>query len=300
VVTHACLTSGAAPAQGTSAPTAWSVLLSAVLPGGGQAVNGSSRAFAYLAVEAFAWASYTNHALEYRRRRNGYRQLAATVARAPFSDVRPDGDFAYYERMTHYAEAGRYDLIAGGSLDPETDTATYNGAVWLLARRTYWTDPFVTPDSLAPEWQRAVAFYRSRAYDELYRWSWTNAPLEYSRFLALIDESNADRLAELPVVATQDHALIRRWAERRRAEPATGEATESGPSTLVVNDDGTGIRFNFPGLGRFRPIAWDEWFRNFDTYSLVFVYERDDAQHSLSSRYRMVPMDALKRTVDLR
>ncbi len=233
VVTHACLTSGAAPAQGTSAPTAWSVLLSAVLPGGGQAVNGSSRAFAYLAVEAFAWASYTNHALEYRRRRNGYRQLAATVARAPFSDVRPDGDFAYYERMTHYAEAGRYDLIAGGSLDPETDTATYNGAVWLLARRTYWTDPFVTPDSLAPEWQRAVAFYRSRAYDELYRWSWTNAPLEYSRFLALIDESNeANRLAMVDlgiVIANHVLSTVDSYISfRLRHDPRRGEFAVEG------------------------------------------------------------------------
>jgi len=101
-------------------------------------------------------------------------------------------------------------------------------------------------------------------------------------------------------VATQDHALIRRWAARRHAEPATGEATDSGPSTLIVNDDGTGIRFNFPGLGRFRPIDWDEWFRNFDAYSLVFVYERDGAKRTPSGRYRMLPLDALKHVADLR
>ena len=79
-----------------------------------------------------------------------------------------------------------------------------------------------------------------------------------------------------------------------------GEATESGPSTLSVNDDGTGIRFNFPGIGRFRPIGWDEWFRHFDAHALVFVYERDVRNRTLSSRYRMVPLATLKRVADLR
>ena len=118
--------------------------------------------------------------------------------------------------------------------------------------------------------------------------------------IALVDAASEARFTEVPVVATQDHDLIRQWAMRRRAEPATGEATESGPSSTTVNDDGTGIRFNFPGLGRFRPIEWDEWFRHFDAYSLVFVYERDVPHRSLSSRYRMVPMETLKRVADLR
>ena len=118
--------------------------------------------------------------------------------------------------------------------------------------------------------------------------------------IALIDMATEERFADIPVVATQDHDLIRRWATRRHAEPATGEATESGPSTVTVNDDGTGIRFNFPGIGRFRPIEWDEWFRHFDAYSLVFIYERDVHKRSLSSRYRMVPLDTLKRVADLR
>lgn len=118
--------------------------------------------------------------------------------------------------------------------------------------------------------------------------------------IALIDTATEERFADIPVVATQDHDLIRRWATRRHAEPATGEATESGPSTVTVNDDGTGIRFNFPGIGRFRPIEWDEWFRHFDAYSLVFIYERDVHKRSLSSRYRMVPLDTLKRVADLR
>ena len=118
--------------------------------------------------------------------------------------------------------------------------------------------------------------------------------------IALIDAATEHQLSDISVVATQDHELIRRWAVHRRAEPATGEATESGPSSTIVNDDGTGIRFNFPGLGRFRPIEWDEWFRHFDAYALAFVYERDVPNRSLSSRYRMVPLETLKRVADLR
>ena len=69
--------------------------------------------------------------------------------------------------------------------------------------------------------------------------------------IALIDTGNEGQNDDVTVVATQDHELIRRWAARRAAQPATGEATETGPATMFVNDDGTGVRFNFPGAGRF-------------------------------------------------
>jgi hypothetical protein len=73
-------------------------------------------------------------------------------------------------------------------------------------------------------------------------------------------------------MATRDYDVIRRWSARQHAEPATGEATESGPATIHVRDGGAGIRCNFPGVGRFRPITWDEWFANFDRHHLTFVY----------------------------
>jgi hypothetical protein len=64
------------------------------------------------------------------------------------------------------------------------------------------------------------------------------------------------------VLATDDHQLIREWAVRRSAEPATGEATPSGPATIDVRDEGAGLRFNFPAAAPFRPITWDEWFQD--------------------------------------
>lgn len=178
------------PGLGATPAAVWSIAASAILPGSGQAMLAVNRALPYLGVEVFAWTSYVRHSGEYRRDRDGYRDLASRVARAAYSTVRPNGNFEYYERMTHYPEAGRYDLVAGGGIEPETDSTTYNGAVWLLARRTYWADPSVSPDTTSIEWRRAVAFYRTRAYDQLYRWSWTHAPLEYSAFIDLIHRSN--------------------------------------------------------------------------------------------------------------
>jgi len=90
------------------------------------------------------------------------------------------------------------------------------------------------------------------------------------------------------VLATRDHALIREWAARHGAEPATGEASGSGPATVQVKDGDAGIRFNFPAFARFRPISWDEWFENFSKYDLVFVYGGDQQGAPASARYRLV------------
>ena len=86
-------------------------------------------------------------------------------------------------------------------------------------------------------------------------------------------------------VATRDHDVIWSWAARRRAEPATGEATPSGPATAAIQDHGAGIRFNFPGSGRYRPITWEEWFANFDQHQLTFVYED---RSETNATYRIV------------
>jgi hypothetical protein len=92
------------------------------------------------------------------------------------------------------------------------------------------------------------------------------------------------------VVFTRDHDVIRYWAAQRQAEPATGEATGSGPATSKVNDGGAGIRFNFPGVGLFRPISWEEWLENFDHHQCAFVYD-DESARPPSTGYRIVKAD---------
>lgn len=96
------------------------------------------------------------------------------------------------------------------------------------------------------------------------------------------------------VLATDDRELIREWATRHGAEPATGEATPSGPATVDVADGGAGIRFNFPAAAPFRPISWDEWFQNFTQHDLMFVYEPDIPGKTPSARYRLVPRETLR------
>src|SRR6188768_1813103 len=106
--------------------------------------------------------------------------------------------------------------------------------------------------------------------------------------LRRIDPATALAQPAGSIVATDDHDLIREWARRHSAEPATGEATRSGPATINVQDGGAGIRFNFPAAARFRSIAWDEWFDNLHRHQLLFVYERDEPGTTSSGRYRLV------------
>jgi hypothetical protein len=113
------------------------------------------------------------------------------------------------------------------------------------------------------------------------------------RHVSEVRAEDADRNGA-QVVATRDHEVIRRWAARHQAEPATGEATASGPATVNVNDGGAGVRFNFPGSGLFRPITWDEWFSNFDLHVCAFVYENDGTEGALSYRYRIVRAEEWK------
>lgn len=89
-------------------------------------------------------------------------------------------------------------------------------------------------------------------------------------------------------LASRDHDVIRKWAERRQASPATGEASASGPSTVDIHDGGAGIRFNFPSVSPFREISWQEWFEHFDAHGLTFVYEEGATGDSTSHRYRLV------------
>ena len=106
-----------------------------------------------------------------------------------------------------------------------------------------------------------------------------------------VDTSDAEKQSPGKVLTTDNRELIRDWAAKRAAEPATGETTQSGPATIDVRDGGAGIRFNFPGAARFRPISWEEWFDNFTRHDLMFVYERDAPGQTPSARYRLVPRE---------
>ena len=99
------------------------------------------------------------------------------------------------------------------------------------------------------------------------------------------DAAFASARPGLRIEATREHEVIRRWAAEHRADPATGEATRSGPATIAVNDGGAGLRFNFPGFARFRPISWEEWLHHFDEHALLFLFETLDSDQVAKRAY---------------
>jgi hypothetical protein len=172
-------------------PASWMPPLgSALIPGSGQGLLRQDRALAYLAVEVYGWLRYASDVREGKRERNGYRALAAGVARAYLSDESPPGDFEYYERMEHYVESGVYDMSPDAGLQPELNPESFNGFIWLRARTTFWEDPAVPPPLSSDAYAAALQYYADRAIEPEFRWSWRNAQLEQDLFRRTIGRSN--------------------------------------------------------------------------------------------------------------
>jgi hypothetical protein len=165
-------------------------LASLVLPGSGQLASGKSRGIVYLAVEAWLISRALAAGQRGRAERAQYQTLAYDVARRVFTPIRVDGPFEYYETMEKFVESGAYNLTPTGPLTPETDTATFNGFVWQLARRTFFADPDSPPDPASPAWTSAIAFYNDRAITANFRWSWRGARLEQDVYRGAIRASD--------------------------------------------------------------------------------------------------------------
>jgi hypothetical protein len=165
-------------------------LSSLLVPGTGQVLGGRDRGVVYLAAEVFFLGRALALARQGRRERAYFQTLAFDVARSAFTTVRRDGPWEYYEAMGRYVESGVYNLGGPGGFAPETDTLTFNGALWLLARRNYFENPDSIPDTSSPAYQAALAFYRSRAVTDPYRWSWRDARLEMGVYRQAIQNSD--------------------------------------------------------------------------------------------------------------
>jgi hypothetical protein len=204
--TPAALSADGAPRRRRSwlAPVA-----SAIIPGSGQLMLRQTRAVPYAAIEIYAVAQFIQSRRQARDQRADYRDLARLAARARFGGPFPVGDFEYYERMETFLASGEFDRIPGGPLDPETDITTFNGSIWLLARRTFWGDPDLPPPPDSPQFQDAIEFYTRRAVGEHFRWSWEGAELEQDHFRRTIRRSNDAfrRASQFLGVALANHAL---------------------------------------------------------------------------------------------
>ena len=170
-------------------PRSAAPVASLILPGLGQAALDRDRAIAYLAVETFSVLQYLKESREHTRERRQYRTLARDVARSSFQGEKPDGSWAYYEAMEHFLESGEFSLSLS-EVVPEQDTLTYNGSRWILARRTFWANPFVAPAPGSQSHQAAIDFYLEKAVRPEFRWTWRNAQLQRDLYRRSIDRAN--------------------------------------------------------------------------------------------------------------
>lgn len=170
---------------------------SLLLPGSGQLLARQDRGALYLATEVYVLAQFLrlNHAGRGEARR--FRDLAFAVARRPYGPATRDTTFEYFEQMERFTASGAFSLGSGSTIVPETDPSTYNGAVWLLARRTYWDDPNAPPPNDSQAYLRALDFYVRRAIGPNFQWSWRDAALEQQEFrLAIHTSDDAFRRAQ--------------------------------------------------------------------------------------------------------
>lgn len=169
-------------------------LASLFLPGTGQLLGKQDRGAVYIAAEIYMVSRFLQLDREAGRDARRFQDLAYDVARRQFNPPPPgahrDTVFEYYEQMERFVESGRYDADPGGAFVPESDARTYNGSVWLLARRTFWADPSVAPDPTSPEYWRALQFYQERAVGPNFLWSWRDHPLEHEVYRETIRRSD--------------------------------------------------------------------------------------------------------------
>lgn len=165
-------------------------LLSALLPGAGQHVLGQRRKWAYLALEVVGWVVYSDRRSAAYDFRSRYRDFAWNEARLQLG-ARIDGDFDYYETMSKWQRSGLFDADpAAPSIQPESDEATYNGAIWARAEQLYLEGGVIGVPETDSRYQSALAYYRERAYGTEFLWDWTGSAAAQDDFAALIRASD--------------------------------------------------------------------------------------------------------------
>lgn len=148
---------------------------SLVLPGAGQHRLGQTRKWAYLAVEATAWALFFERRHRVGDLRDRYRDLAWTAARIQ-GPTRVDGDFEYYETLSQWLRSGTFDQDpARGGVQPEPDPTAFNGSIWERARAIFFPagQQVVEGD---PAYSSALGFYEANAYGSAFLWDWSTNP----------------------------------------------------------------------------------------------------------------------------
>lgn len=164
-------------------------MFSLVLPGAGQHMLGQRRKWVYAAVEVIGWVAFFERRSAGFDYRNRYRDFAWEEGRIQ-TGPRVDGDFDYYETMSKWAASGTFDATpAMSGTQPETDPATYNGAIWALAMQIFLPGGAPVPET-DPAYQSALAYYDDRAYHTEFLWDWSFSPGGQQELGELIEASD--------------------------------------------------------------------------------------------------------------
>ncbi|HEX8938781.1 MAG TPA: hypothetical protein VF763_01350 [Candidatus Limnocylindrales bacterium] len=129
------------------------------------------------------------------------------------------------------------------------------------------------PKNATTEERRFIERHKAELSKTTLRAKWTHSPDEHE-----------DRAGQ--TLATRSPDVIRRWAEDRRAKPATTSTIREGerPRTL---------RFDFPADGqdgrgsRLKPIDWEAWLGTFQDRDLVFLYQEHRRNGGDSNFFRL-------------
>lgn len=97
------------------------------------------------------------------------------------------------------------------------------------------------------------------------------------RICSLGDEPECDGRS----LVTTSHEVIRHWATRRNAAPATVIGTEYGDEPGVLRLDFDAVSPNL------RHVDWREWLAIFDQRELAFLYQENRSDGSRSDFFRI-------------
>ena len=121
-----------------------------------------------------------------------YKDLAWYVARRVSTGPRSDAGWEYYEALTKFNTSGAFDsdpLTPG--VQPETDPRTFNGSIWALAQGIYFPeDPENPVEEGSEPYERASAYYSSRAYGPELAWNWGVNVLHREEYVGLIRDAD--------------------------------------------------------------------------------------------------------------
>jgi hypothetical protein len=166
-------------------------LASLAVPGSGQYLLKQQRWLPYAALEAWAWLRYLDRRSTARKLSVRYRDFAWDVARRVSTGERRDTTFPYYEILIHTTSSGAFDAQPGTpGVQPESDTETYNGQQWELARSAF-VPAGSSGDPGSPGYDAALTYYMSRAIPDEFAFAWNTGRFEQQEYAKVISDSDA-------------------------------------------------------------------------------------------------------------